>query len=112
MTILDEYDIFDLLIGSSSSNDFGKKPVLIRGMTGNFGSTHTRLMKAYGTNIVAGVTPGKGGKIFEGIPVFDSVAAACENVDIKISQICTCTILPFCSERSNRPRNKTDNRNT
>ena len=30
MTILDEYDIFDLLIGSSSSNDFGKKPVLIR----------------------------------------------------------------------------------
>ena len=87
MTILDEYDIFDLLIGSFSSNDYGKKPVLIQGMTGNFGSTHTRLMKAYGTNIVAGVTPGKGGKIFEGIPVFDSVAAACQNVDIKISGI-------------------------
>ena len=87
MTLLDVFDIFDIMVGNSSSNDFERKPVLIQGMTGNFGSTHTRLMKAYGTNIVAGVTPGKGGKIFEGIPVFDNVSAACENFDIAISGI-------------------------
>jgi succinyl-CoA synthetase alpha subunit len=87
MTVLDEFDIFDILVGTPSSNDFERKPVLIQGMTGNFGSTHTRLMKAYGTNIVAGVTPGKGGKIFEGIPVFDTVSTACENFDIGISGI-------------------------
>jgi len=87
LTLLDVFDIFDIMVGNSSSNDFERKPVLIQGMTGNFGSTHTRLMKAYGTNIVAGVTPGKGGKIFEGIPVFDNVSAACENFDIAISGI-------------------------
>ena len=75
------------MVGDPSSSDFERKPVLIQGMTGNFGSTHTRLMKAYGTNIVAGVTPGKGGKIFEGIPVFENVSAACENFDIAISGI-------------------------
>ena len=47
--------------------------VIVQGITGTMGGTHARLMKAYGTNIVAGVTPGKGGLNFEGIPVFDTV---------------------------------------
>ena len=40
--------------------------VIVQGITGTMGGTHARLMKAYGTNIVAGVTPGKGGQDFEG----------------------------------------------
>jgi len=47
--------------------------VLVQGVTGREGAFHTRLMKEYGTNIKAGVTPGKGGSHVEGIPVFDSV---------------------------------------
>ena len=50
--------------------------VLVQGITGNFGRSQTRLMQSYGTNIVAGVTPGKGGTQAEGVPVFDSVADA------------------------------------
>ena len=49
---------------------------LVQGMTGQQGSFHTKLMKEYGTNIVAGVTPGKKGQNVEGIPVFDSVKEA------------------------------------
>lgn len=56
--------------------------VIVQGMTGSEGSKHTRRMLAAGTNIVGGVTPGKGGQRvdFDGIavPVFDSVAAARE----------------------------------
>ena len=44
--------------------------MVIQGITGSYGSTHTRLMKDYGTNIAAGVTPGKGGQNFEGTPVY------------------------------------------
>ena len=50
--------------------------VLVQGMTGSEGARHTRRMVASGTNVVAGVTPGKGGQQLDGIPVFDSVAAA------------------------------------
>lgn len=50
--------------------------VLIQGITGNFGRSQTRLMQDYGTRIVAGVTPGKGGTEIEGVPVFDTVADA------------------------------------
>ena len=53
-----------------------KKRVLVQGITGREGRARTRLMREYGTNVVAGVTPGKGGQDVEGIPVFDSVAAA------------------------------------
>jgi succinyl-CoA synthetase alpha subunit len=63
------FDIFGLLLGKQEDQNFLQKPVIIQGITGNFGSSHTRLMKAYGTKIVAGVTPGKGGQDFEGIPV-------------------------------------------
>lgn len=50
--------------------------VLVQGITGNFGRTQTRLMLDYGTQIVAGVTPGKAGETAEGVPVFDTVADA------------------------------------
>lgn len=49
---------------------------LIQGITGNVGSFQTRIMKEYGTNIVAGVTPGKGGQKVHGIPVYDLVGEA------------------------------------
>jgi succinyl-CoA synthetase alpha subunit len=61
--------------------------VIIQGITGSYGSTHTRLMKAYGTNIVAGVTPGKEGQSFEGIPVYNNVAKAVEASGAKISGV-------------------------
>ena len=51
--------------------------VLIQGITGSFGARHARLSLAYGTQVVAGVTPGKGGQMFEGrVPIFDTVAQA------------------------------------
>ncbi|MFC4065879.1 succinate--CoA ligase subunit alpha [Actinoplanes subglobosus] len=53
-----------------------KSRVLIQGITGAEGTRHTRRMVAAGTNIVAGVTPGKGGQDVDGIPVFGSVAEA------------------------------------
>src|SRR5439155_12057583 len=50
--------------------------LVVQGITGREGSFHAARNKAYGTNVVAGVTPGKGGAEVEGIPVFDSVRAA------------------------------------
>jgi len=51
--------------------------LLVQGITGRDGSFHTRQMIAYGTKVVAGVTPGKGGQPFDGVvPVFDTVADA------------------------------------
>jgi succinyl-CoA synthetase alpha subunit len=50
--------------------------VLTQGITGATGQFHTRACREYGTQMVAGVTPGKGGTDFEGIPIFDTVAAA------------------------------------
>jgi len=50
--------------------------VVVQGITGNEGRFHTQQMLEYGTSIVAGVTPGKGGQEVEGVPVFDTVAAA------------------------------------
>jgi len=55
----------------------GKKTrVLTQGITGSTGQLHTRLCREYGTQMVAGVTPGRGGTDFEGIPIFDTVSAA------------------------------------
>lgn len=53
-----------------------KRYVLVQGITGREGSFHTKLMIEYGTKIVAGVTPGKGGLSVHGIPVYDSVENA------------------------------------
>jgi len=50
--------------------------VLIQGITGKEGSFHTEQMRAFGTNVVAGVSPGKGGSDQNGVPVFDTVADA------------------------------------
>ncbi len=50
--------------------------VLVQGITGRTGRAQTQWMLDYGTNIVAGVTPGKGGEVVEGIPVYDTVAEA------------------------------------
>ncbi|HUK39842.1 MAG TPA: succinate--CoA ligase subunit alpha [Candidatus Acidoferrales bacterium] len=50
--------------------------VLTQGITGSTGQFHTRACKEYGTQMVAGVTPGKGGTSFEGIPIFDTVSRA------------------------------------
>lgn len=53
-----------------------KTKLLVQGITGRDGSFHTRQMLDYGTNVAAGVTPGKGGEKVEGVPVFNSVAEA------------------------------------
>ena len=50
--------------------------LIVQGITGSEGSFHARQMIEYGTRVVGGVTPGKGGLEFEGVPVFDTVAAA------------------------------------
>jgi succinyl-CoA synthetase alpha subunit len=50
--------------------------VIVQGITGRIGSVQTKWMLEYGTNIVGGVTPGKGGAIVENLPVFDSVGKA------------------------------------
>src|SRR5258705_8614028 len=51
--------------------------VLVQGITGSFGARHTQLSPAYGTQVAAGVTPGKGGQLFENkVPIFDPVAQA------------------------------------
>jgi succinyl-CoA synthetase alpha subunit len=50
----------------------------VQGITGKEGSFHTQQCKAYGTNVVAGITPGKGGTTHEGIPIFNTVEEAVE----------------------------------
>jgi succinyl-CoA synthetase alpha subunit len=62
--------------------------VLVQGITGNFGATHTQLSLDYGSQIVAGVTPGKGGQLFAGkVPVFDTVMEAVEQTGATVSVI-------------------------
>jgi succinyl-CoA synthetase alpha subunit len=56
--------------------------VVIQGITGTVGSFQTKIMQEYGTKIVAGVTPGKGGTTLHGIPVYDFLAEAAENHEI------------------------------
>lgn len=52
--------------------------VIVQGITGRIGSFHTKEMKEYGTNVVGGVTPGKGGATEQGVPVFNTVKEAVE----------------------------------
>jgi succinyl-CoA synthetase alpha subunit len=59
--------------------------VLVQGITGKEGSFHTKQMKEYGTNIVAGTSPGKQGQEVAGVPVYDSVEEAVKNHDINAS---------------------------
>jgi succinyl-CoA synthetase alpha subunit len=62
--------------------------VLVQGITGSFGARHTQLSLDYGTQIVAGVTPGKGGQSFENkVPIFDTVAEAAKQTGATVSAI-------------------------
>ena len=65
--------------------------VLIQGITGSFGAKHAQLSMDYGTRVVAGVTPGKGGQVFEHggkrVPVFDTVAEAVKQTGATASAI-------------------------
>lgn len=61
--------------------------VLVQGITGRQGGFHARLMMAYGTQVVGGVTPGKGGEWFEGVPVFDTMRAAVRTTNADTSLV-------------------------
>ncbi len=65
--------------------------VLVQGITGSFGARHTQLSIEYGSQIVAGVTPGKGGQVFEHagrkVPIFDTVADAMNQTGATVSAI-------------------------
>ena len=65
--------------------------ILIQGITGEFGARHTKLSLDYGTKVVAGVTPGKGGQFFEHgahrVPIFNSVAEAAKATGATVSAI-------------------------
>src|SRR4030095_10900063 len=65
-----------------------KTKLLVQGITGSFGARHTQLSLAYGTQVVAGVTPGKGGQKFESkVPIFDTVAEAVRETGATASAI-------------------------
>ena len=81
-------DIFKLLRGSPDDSDYKKKGVVVQGITGAYGSLHAKNMMIYGTNVVAGVTPGKGGQKFEGtVPIYNTVKEAVDASGAKISII-------------------------
>jgi succinyl-CoA synthetase alpha subunit len=61
--------------------------VLVQGLTGSAGTFHALQCRAYGTKVVAGVVPGKGGTTHEGIPVFDTVEAAVRETGANVSMV-------------------------
>jgi succinyl-CoA synthetase alpha subunit len=65
----------------------GETKILCQGFTGSAGLFHSKNSLAYGTKLVAGVTPGKGGQTIEGVPVFDTVAEAKEATGATVSMI-------------------------
>jgi succinyl-CoA synthetase alpha subunit len=70
--------------------------VVVQGITGSEGSFHTRQMVAYGSRVVAGVTPGKGGQDVDGIPVFNRVEDAVTNEGANVS--CIFVPAPFAAD--------------
>ena len=79
-------DIFELLKGKPGDSDYEKKGVIVQGITGSYGSLHSRKMIEYGTNIVAGVTPNKGGQKFDdNIPIYNTMQEAVDATNAKIS---------------------------
>ena len=70
--------------------------VVVQGITGSEGSFHTRQMVAYGSKVVAGVTPGKGGQDVDGIPVFNRVEDAVTNEGANVS--CIFVPAPFAAD--------------
>ena len=73
-----------MLRGKKNEN-YEKQPVVVQGITGKFGSVHTKLMLEYGTNIAAGVTPGKGGQKFQDVPIYETMKEAIAASKAKIS---------------------------
>lgn len=61
--------------------------LITQGITGQAGAFHTKQCKEYGTQVVGGVTPGKGGEVFEGNPIFDSVSEAVQKTGANTSMI-------------------------
>ena len=61
--------------------------VMVQGITGSTALFHTKQMLDYGTQIVAGVTPGKGGQVVEGVPVYNTVAEAKEETGANVSVV-------------------------
>jgi succinyl-CoA synthetase alpha subunit len=79
-------DIFELLKGNPGDSDFENKGVIVQGITGAYGSLHAKQMMKYGTNVVAGVTPGKGGQKFDDkVPVYNTMQEAVDATNAKIS---------------------------
>ena len=79
-------DIFGILKGSPEDSDYEKKGVIVQGITGAYGSLHARNMISYGTNVIAGVTPGKGGQKFDDIvPIYNTMHEAVDATSAKIS---------------------------
>jgi succinyl-CoA synthetase alpha subunit len=70
--------------------------LLVQGITGREGQFHTLACKAYGTNVVAGVTPGKGGQSVEGIPVFNTVYRAVKETGANAAMVFVPP--PFCAD--------------
>jgi len=70
--------------------------LLVQGITGREGQFHTLACKAYGTNVVAGVTPGKGGQSVEGIPVFNTVYKAVKETGANAAMVFVPP--PFCAD--------------
>lgn len=73
-----------------------KTRLVIQGITGYQGTFHTKAMAEFGTKVVAGVTPGKGGQQVEGVPVFDTVRQAVEETGANTS--CIFVPAPFCKD--------------
>ena len=80
-------DIYEILRGEKDADGrYQKQSVIVQGITGKYGSEHTKLMIEYGTNIAAGVTPGKGGQKFENkIPIYDTVKEAVDACGAQIA---------------------------
>ena len=70
--------------------------VVVSGITGREGAFHTRQMREYGTVVVAGVSPGKGGQKVEGVPVFNSIREAVANENVNVS--CIFVPPPFAAD--------------
>ncbi len=70
--------------------------IVIQGVTGREGSFHTKQMLEYGTMVAAGVTPGKGGREVEGVPVFNTVKQAVEQQEVNVS--CIFVPPPFAAD--------------
>ena len=81
-------DIFGLLKGNPGESDYENKGVIVQGITGSYGSLHAGKMLEYGTNIVAGVTPGKGDQTWnESVPIYNTMQEAVDATHAKISII-------------------------